>query len=42
VNARNYPIVLGAVLVTTIIFVLCTLASDLLAAALDPRVREKL
>jgi peptide/nickel transport system permease protein len=42
VNSRNYPIVLGAVLVTTIIFVLCTLASDLLAAALDPRVREKL
>ena len=42
VNARNYPIVLGAVLVTTVIFVLCTLASDLAAAALDPRVREKL
>ena len=42
VNARNYPIVLGAVLVTTIIFVLCTLASDLLAAALDPRLRERL
>ena len=42
VNARNYPIVLGAVLVTTVIFVLCTLASDLAAAALDPRVRERL
>ena len=42
VNTRNYPIVLGAVLITTIIFVLCTLASDLAAAALDPRVREKL
>ncbi len=42
VNTRNYPIVLGAVLVTTICFVLCTLASDLAAALLDPRVREKL
>jgi len=42
VNTRNYPIVLGAVLITTIIFVLCTLAADLLAAKLDPRVREKL
>ena len=42
VNTRNYPIVLGAVLVTTVIFVLCTLASDLAAAALDPRIREKL
>lgn len=42
VNARNYPVVLGAVLVTTVIFVLCTLLADLAAAALDPRVREKL
>ena len=42
VNSRNYPIVMGAVLVTTITFVLCTLASDLIAAMLDPRVREKL
>ncbi len=42
VNARNYPVVLGAVLVTTMIFVLCTLIADLVAAALDPRVREKL
>jgi uncharacterized membrane protein len=40
--ARNYPVVLGAVLVTTICFVLCTLAADLITAALDPRVREQL
>ena len=42
VNARNYPVVLGAVLVTTVIFVLSTLIADLVAASLDPRVREKL
>ncbi len=42
VNARNYPVVLGAVLMTTITFVLCTLAADLVAAWLDPRVRERL
>ena len=42
VGARNYPVVLGTVLVTTICFVLCTLAADLLTAVLDPRVREKL
>ena len=42
VGARNYPVVLGTVLVTTICFVLCTLSADLLTAVLDPRVREKL
>ncbi len=42
VNTRNFPVVLGAVLVTTIIFVLCTLAADLIAAGLDPRIRERL
>lgn len=42
VGARNYPVVLGAVLVTTICFVLCTLAADLITATLDPRVRERL
>ena len=42
VGARNYPVVLGTVLVTTVCFVLCTLAADLLTAVLDPRVREKL
>jgi peptide/nickel transport system permease protein len=42
VGARNYPVVLGAVLVTTICFVICTLAADLITAILDPRVRERL
>ena len=42
VNERNYPIVLGAVLVTTGIIVLATLISDLVVAWLDPRQREEL
>ena len=42
VISRNYPLVMGAVLVTTVLFVLCTLIADLVAAALDPRVREQL
>ena len=42
VNERNYPIVLGAVLVTTGIIVLATLVSDLVVAWLDPRQREAL
>ncbi|MFC0268040.1 ABC transporter permease [Kushneria aurantia] len=42
VNERNYPIVLGAVLVTTAIIVLATLISDLVIAWLDPRQREEL
>jgi peptide/nickel transport system permease protein len=39
VLARNFPLVSGTVLVTTVLFVLCTLAADLFAAWLDPRVR---
>jgi peptide/nickel transport system permease protein len=42
VITRNYPVVSGTVLVTTALFVLCTLAADLLAAWLDPRVRAGL
>lgn len=42
VNSRNYPIVMGAVMVTTVLFALSTLLSDLAAAALDPRTRDKL
>ncbi|MBM3596649.1 MAG: ABC transporter permease [Alphaproteobacteria bacterium] len=42
VVSRNYPVVLGAVLITTGLFVLCTLLADLINAMLDPRVREKL
>lgn len=40
VLTRNYPIVMGAVLVTTAFFVLCTFASDVVNALLDPRLRE--
>ena len=37
---RNYPLVTGAVLVTTVLFVLINLLADLLVGALDPRVRS--
>ncbi|MYK32477.1 MAG: ABC transporter permease [Boseongicola sp. SB0670_bin_30] len=37
---RNYPLVTGAVLVTTILFVLLNLVADLIVGALDPRVRS--
>jgi peptide/nickel transport system permease protein len=40
VLTRNYSIVMGAVLVTTGFFVLSTLVSDIVNAALDPRLRE--
>ena len=42
VTTRNYPVVMGAVLVTSWLFALSTLAADLLVAWLDPRVRETL
>ena len=38
---RNYPLVTGAVLVTTVLFVLINLITDLLIGALDPRVRSR-
>jgi len=40
VTTRNYPIVMGAVVVTTGFFVLCTLVADIVNALLDPRLRE--
>ena len=40
VMTRNYPVVMGSVLVTTTFFVLSTLLSDIINAALDPRLRE--
>jgi peptide/nickel transport system permease protein len=40
VVTRNYPVVMGSVLVTTTFFVLSTLVSDIVNAALDPRLRE--
>ena len=40
VNARDYPVVEGIVLVISLLFVALNLAVDLLYAALDPRVRR--
>ncbi len=42
VITRNYPVVMGSVIVTTVLFVICTTIADLVAAALDPRIRENL
>ena len=42
VITRNYPVVMGSVIVTTVLFVVCTTIADLVAAALDPRIRESL
>jgi len=38
---RNYPLVSGAVLVTTVLFVLINLLADLVIGYLDPRVRSR-
>ena len=40
--SRNYPVVTGAVLLTTVFFVIVNLLADLLIAWLDPRVRHDL
>ncbi|MGH6948194.1 MAG: ABC transporter permease [Kiloniellales bacterium] len=42
IATRNYPVVIGAVAISTGFYVLCTLAADLIAAYLDPRVRSSL
>jgi peptide/nickel transport system permease protein len=42
VITRNYPVVMGSVLLTTAVYASCTLAADLVAAWLDPRVRTSL
>lgn len=39
---RNFPVVQGAVLITTSLYIVITLVADLLVAWLDPRVRESL
>ena len=39
---RNFPVVQGAVLITTAVYALITLFADLLVAWLDPRVRDSL
>jgi peptide/nickel transport system permease protein len=42
VGQRNYPVVMGGVLITTVLLVVSTTLADLINAALDPRMREKL
>ncbi|MCV2868871.1 ABC transporter permease [Defluviimonas sp. WL0002] len=42
VMARNFPVVQGAVLVATALYILVVLISDILIAMLDPRVRDSL
>ena len=42
VMTRNYPIVTGVVLATSLCYVLCNVAADLAVARLDPRVRGAL
>lgn len=42
VMARNFPVVQGAVMLTTVLYIGITLFSDLLISWLDPRVRESL
>ena len=42
VMTRNFPVVQGAVLVTTVLYVNVVLVADLAVAALDPRVRQSL
>ncbi|MEG9862201.1 MAG: ABC transporter permease [Parvularculales bacterium] len=38
---RNYPLVTGAVLVTTVLFVFINLLADIIVGAFDPRVRSR-
>jgi peptide/nickel transport system permease protein len=42
VISRNYPIVMGSVVVAAALFVLATTVSDIVNAMLDPRIRESL
>ena len=42
ITTRNYPVVMGSVLVSTIMFVISTTLSDLVNAWLDPRIRASL
>ncbi len=37
--ARDYPVVQGAILATAVLFVLINLATDMIYAVLDPRMR---
>jgi len=42
VLTRNFPVVQGAVLMTSILYVLVVTLTDLLAASLDPRIRKSI
>ncbi len=42
ITTRNYPVVMGSVLVSTVLFVISTTLSDLINAWLDPRIRASL
>lgn len=42
ISNRNFPVVQGALVITTLFYVLATLCTDLIVAWLDPRVREAL
>ena len=41
VTSRNYPVVMGSVLGTTVLFVVSTTLADLINAIVDPRLRTK-
>lgn len=41
-NTRNYPVMMGATLVTVFLFAMFTMVADLIVALLDPRVRANL
>ena len=41
VTSRNYPVVMGSVLVTTVLFVVSTTLADLINALVDPRLRAQ-
>lgn len=42
VVSRNYPVVMGSVLISTILFVAATTIADFIAAMFDPRIRKNL
>ncbi|MFD1380078.1 ABC transporter permease subunit [Fodinicurvata halophila] len=42
VGKRNYPVVMGSVVMSTVLFVVCTTVADMINALIDPRSRESL
>ena len=42
VMSRNYPLVMGTVLVTSGLYVICMIIADVVTAWIDPRVRSAL